>query len=69
MTFLSDIITSMSIVLSNGEVDLGCEEAIETFLRSTGFSPDKIHAGWEQARDMAREMRQFAGGMPEVEAA
>jgi hypothetical protein len=69
MTFLSDIITSMSIVLANGEVDLGCEAEIEAFLRASGFSENEVRAGWEEARDDARELRQFAGGMPEVEAA
>lgn len=69
MTFLPDIIARMGATLAIGEVDLGCEEAIEAILKANGFSGDEIHAGWEQARDDARELRQFAGGVPEVEAA
>ncbi|WP_454917348.1 hypothetical protein [Xanthobacter sediminis] len=67
MTFLSDIIARMATALANGEVDLGCEEAIETFLRSKQFSEDEIHAGWEEARDDARELRQFGAVLPEMD--
>ncbi|MGR7993884.1 hypothetical protein [Xanthobacter sp. ZOL 2024] len=69
MTFLSDIIARMAIALCLGAVDLDAEEDVTAFLRSCGFSPDEVAAGWEEARADALEIGQLTDAVSGMEAA
>ncbi|MDQ0505990.1 hypothetical protein [Xanthobacter agilis] len=69
MTFLSDIIARMAIALCLGGVDLDAESDVMDFLRSCGFSPDEVAAGWEEACADALEIGQITDAVSGLEAA